>query len=329
MKKQLAVPKLSKRALHRFPPPPGLKLAIIVTLAMVSVNASATEGGGNSYPIGNDTYNSGVMLPEGLHTFLFYQHYTASELKDNNGDDSSKVASFKIRADAVAVRISFVWPGVKIFGANVETRLIQAYSMTDLTLDLARPAPLSPLDKGGHRSGFADTLLVPIILGWHSPTYHQTVSVETQLPVGAYDPTAAVNIGRNYYQIAPTYALTWLPIDRVDISAKFRYAFNTINRATNYHSGDEATMEFNFGYRITSKFSAGLNGYIYRQTTDDRQNGVAVNGNGNRGSVDALGPYFKYSLTPKIAMSVKLQQEFDARNRPQGTRVWAQVSLPF
>ncbi|MFM0341482.1 SphA family protein [Paraburkholderia fungorum] len=327
--KQLVVPKLSRRAVHALLPPTSLKLALVATFAMVSIDGYATEGWGNSYPIGNDTANAGMMLPEGLHTFLFYQHYTAPQLKDNNGNDYSRASTFKIRADAVAVRLSFVWPGVKVFGANIETRLIQAYSMTDLTLDLARPAPLRPLDKGGHKSGFTDTLLVPIILGWHSQTYHQTVSVETQVPTGAYDVTSAVNIGRNYYQIAPTYALTWLPTDRIDISAKFRYAFNTNNRTTNYDSGDEATIEFSAGYRITPALAAGLNGYIYRQTTDDRQNGVVVNGNGNRGRVDALGPYIRYSLTAKIAMSVKLQQEFDARNRPQGTRVWAQVSLPF
>lgn len=330
MKKQPAAPKLSKRSVHPLLPPTGLKLAIIATLAVISVDASATEGGGNSYPIGNDTnFNVGMMLPEGLHTFLFYQHYSAPQLKDNSGNDNSRVASFRIRADAVAVRLSFVWPGVKIFGANVETRVIQAYSMTDLTLDLARPAPLSPLDKGGHRSGFTDTLLVPLILGWHSQTYHQTVSVETQIPVGSYDANAAVNIGRNYYAIAPTYALTWFPTDKIDISAKFRYGFNTNNPTTNYHSGDEALIEFSTGYHITPALTLGINGYIYRQTTNDTQNGVAVNGNGNRGRVNALGPYFRYSFTPKIAMSLKLQQEFDARNRPQGTRVWAQCSLPF
>jgi hypothetical protein len=329
VKKQLAVPKLSKRAVDALLPPAGLKVVIIAALAIVSSDALATEGGGNSYPIGNDTYNSGLMLPEGLHTFFFYQHYTASELKDNNGNDNSRVTSFKLRADALAVRISYVWPGVKIFGANVETRIIQAYSMTELTLELARPTPLSPLNKGGTGSGFADTLLVPFILGWHSQTYHQMAGVETQLAVGGYDANAAVNIDRNYYQIAPFYALTWFPTDKIDISAKFRYGFNTTNRTTNYHSGDEASIEFSSAYHVTQALSVGINGYLYRQTTDDTQNGVAVNGNGNRGRVDALGPYFKYSFTPKIAVSLKLQQEFDARNRPQGTRVWAQVSLPF
>jgi len=328
--KQLAVEPLPKHAVRASLPPLSLKLAVIATLAMGSIDVLATEGGGNSYPIGVETnFNAGMMLPEGLHTFLYYQYYTASQLKDNNGNDNPRVASFKVQANAVAVRLSFVWPGVKIFGANIETRLIQAYSMTDLTLDIARPPPLSPLDKGGHGSGLADTVLVPIILGWHSQTYHQTVGVDTHLATGAYNASAAVNIGRNYYQVAPFYALTWFPTDKLDISAKFRYGFNTRNQTTNYQSGDEATIEFSVGYRVTPAFAAGVNGYIYRQTTDDKQNGVVVNGNGNRGRVDALGPYCRYSFTPKIAVAVKLQQEFHARNRPQGTRVWAQASLPF
>jgi hypothetical protein len=175
----------------------------------------------------------------------------------------------------------------------------------------------------------ADTSFSPIILGWHSPAYHQTVGLDSHLKVGAYDAADRVNTGRNYYQLAPFYALTWFPAKNVDVNAKFRYAFNTRNKATNYESGDEASIEFSAGYRATPSFAFGLNGYIYRQTTDDRQNGIRVNGNGNRGRVNAIGPYISYSFTPQVTLILKVQSEFDARNRPEGTRIWAQTRIPF
>jgi hypothetical protein len=63
------------------------------------------------------------MLPEGANWLLFYQHYDAGSAKDNSGHDNPKLANFHLRLDALAPRLSYVWPGVRVFGANVETRV--------------------------------------------------------------------------------------------------------------------------------------------------------------------------------------------------------------
>lgn len=123
--------------------------------------------------------------------------------------------------------------------------------------------------------------------------------------------------------------MTWFPLPKVDVNAKFRYGFNTRNNATNYQSGDEATIEFSAGYRPVAPLQFGINGYVYRQTTDDRQNGQVVNGNGNRGRVNALGPYLSYNITPAMPLILKLQFEFDAHDRPKGTRLWLQLKIPL
>jgi hypothetical protein len=307
----------------------SVALAALGTLGLGSTAAMATEGGGNSYPIGVETNsNVGMMLPEGLHGFLYYQHYHAGSLKDNNGNDSKQAAQFKLDADLGAARLSYVWPGVRLFGANIETRVVQPFGSVNLSLGINRPGN-SPLDRSGNRAGLADTAFAPIILGWHLGDYHQTIGVDTHLADGTYDPMQRVNLGRNYYQIAPFFAFTWFVFKNFDIDAKVRYGFNTRNKATDYQSGDELTIEFSAGYRPFSNLQLGLNGYIYRQTTDDKQHGLIVNGNGNRGSVNALGPYLAFNVTPKIPVVVKAQFEFGARNRPQGTRIWVQTKVPF
>ena len=133
----------------------------------------------------------------------------------------------------------------------------------------------------------------------------------------------------SYYQVAPFYALTWFPTRNIDVGAKFRYAVNSKNEATDYHSGDEATVEFGAGNRFTPEFAMVINGYVYRQTTDDKQHDLVVNGNGNRGRVNALGPHLVYGTTSGFMLIFKVQSEFDARNRPEGTRVWLKAKLPF
>ncbi|MBO9651321.1 MAG: transporter [Variovorax sp.] len=298
-------------------------------LSLVTLPAIATEGGGNSYPMGVETNYNGVMLPEGAHWFVYYSHYSASHFKNNAGDDNPQFARFHLSADAIAPRLSYVWPGATFLGANIETRVVQAIASSDLDLALGRPGGLPPLDRGGHGTGLADMAFSPVILGWHSATYHQTVGIDSHLKTGTYDVADRVNTGRNYTQVALFYAFTWFPAPGFDINAKLRYATNERNNATGYLSGDEATIEFSGGWRITPDLSIGINGYVYRQTTDDEQNGRPVNGNGNRGRVNALGPYVYYTLAPRLALIAKLQQEFDARNKPQGTRLWLQARVPF
>ncbi|MDW3683724.1 SphA family protein [Cupriavidus ulmosensis] len=270
-----------------------------------------------------------MMMPEGANWLLFYQHYNATHFKDNGGHDNPKLAEFHLGSNALAPRLSYVWPGVRVFGANVETRVVQPILSVDLDMRVARPAPLPPLDRGGNKSGLADVSFSPVILGWHWPSFHHMFGLETHLKTGAYSVNDPVNIGRNYYQFAPNYAFTWFPAPDFDVSAKFRYGFNTRNTATNYQSGDEASIEFSSGYRASSHLSLGVNGYFYLQTTDDIQNGVRVNGNGNRGRVTALGPYVSYQVSPSLSFAVKAQFEFAARNRPQGTRIWALARMHF
>ncbi|GAA4354081.1 transporter [Variovorax defluvii] len=310
---------LRRRLVHH----PGLP----VLLALCGACAQATEGGGNSYPMGVETNYNGVMLPDGAHWFAYYSHYKATHSRNGAGRDNPQLARFRIASDVVAPRLSYVWPGFTLFGARVETRVVQAIASVDLDAAVARRG-LPPLERGGYRLGLADMAFSPIILGWSWPSYHHTVGIDTHLKTGTYDAGERVNTGRNYAQAAIFYALTWFPAPGYDVNAKFRFAVNGRNNATHYQSGDEATIEFSAGYRVNPALAIGINGYVYRQTSDDRQYG-AVFGDGNRGRVNALGPYLSYNVTPRMALVAKIQSEFGARNRPQGTRVWLQARIPF
>lgn len=301
----------------------------VALLALGGAGVQATEGGGNSYPVGVETTYIGIMLPEGAHPLLYVSDYVASHSKNNDGADNAQLAHFRIRSDIVAGRLSLVWPGVHLFGATIETRVVQALAKVELQASVARPAGLAPLDRGGERTGLADTAISPVILGWHGAGYHQTAGIDTHVRLGSYDAAERVNTGRNYNQLAPFYALTWFPTPDADVNAKFRYATNSRNHATGYQSGDEATIEYSAGVKVTPTLQLGLNGYLYRQTSDDVQNGAVVNGNGNRGRVTSAGPYLMYTFYPKWTAIFKVQSEFDARNRPQGTRLWGQIRVPL
>ncbi len=306
-----------------------LRAAALVLLSALSAQALATEGGGSQYAIGVETHFSGLMLPEGFHQFLYYSRFESSHNKGNDGEDNRRLAYFKATSNALAARISYVWPGVRWLGANVETRAAIAIPTLDIELGIARPAPLTPIDRSGTKTGLGDFSFAPVLLGWHSPTLHQTAGVELFIPVGDYNVAEPVNTGRNYWGFAPIYAVTWFPAKGIDVSGKLRFASNTRNNDTGYRSGNELTLEFSGNYRLSESFALGLSGYVYRQTSDDTVRGVAANGNGNRGRVNAIGPSMTYNFTPRFAVIAKVQQEFSARNKAEGTRLWLQAKMPL
>ena len=62
----------------------------------------------------------------------------------------------------------------------------------------------------------------------------------------------------------------------------------------------------------------GATGYAYMHTTDDKQNGAIVNGNGNRGRVFALGPSMTYIFTPRSRSSPKSSSNSTRATGPKG-----------
>jgi len=88
---------------------------------------------------------------------------------------------------------------------------------------------------------------------------------------------------------------------RWEASSKADYIANFKDGTTSYRSGNELTWEFTAMRAVTKKTSIGLNGYLYKQTTDDQLNGALVAG-GNRGRDLAIGPQARFS-SERIAPS--------------------------
>ena len=305
--------------------------AIALALALHGGLAGATELGGSSYPVGVEL-GYGDMLPPGLYNLAYYSHAQASSLKGNSGQDLGW-ARYRLTADTVSYRMQYVWT-TTLLGAGAESALVLPFPYIDLEKQVASALP----DTSGSRFGMTDPLLVPLRLAWKREDLNQSAALEIVAPLGAYDVNARVNTGRNYWQFAPAYALTYRPSAETVFGFKLRYGINTENSATNYRSGDELTVEYSAGYKSSSAMTFGLQGYFFRQTTDDELNGQstsATNGRllgsgiGNRGSANSIGPFLSYRVSPRFAFTLKYQQDFDVKNRGEFRRFWLQAMLPF
>ena len=283
--------------------------------------AEATEFGGTLRVLGIDTARSGVMGPPGsARGFISFGYYGARNLRDSLGNDRPDISNYNLTVESITTRLSYYWPEVDLLGAQIETRLAIPYLRVNVGFD--RPGNLH---VGGTESGWADLMLAPALLGWHTSRYHQTAGIALFVPTGDYDARAPANPGRGYFGWAPIYSFTWYPADGVEVSGNLGYMFNSRNPSTDYTSGNEAGLDYGIGYSPTSTWQLGVSGYVYKQTTDDKVNGRTV-GDGNEGQAVAVGPFVRYGPNRNWGAMLKWQYETQVTNRAQGNRIMLQFT---
>lgn len=291
-----------------------ISLAACAGLALSS-GALATEGGSDTIGEGAEAFFAGALPPAGLYGLLYYTHYHASRFNDSHGN--AVVPGFKLDADAVIARV--VWmSNLSVLGGRYG-----AYAVL--------PMEHLALDADGasfNRTNLGDLIVSPGLIAWGSGALRTVAAIEFVFPTGQYDMHAVLNTGKNYYTARPVFGVSWMPSDKVEVSAKITYSFNSPNNDTHYHSGNLFHIDYSASYALTPAARAGISGYFVKQTTDDTLSGQPVAGDGFRGQTFAIGPGFHYQFS-KISLEARVVKEFFVRNRPAGTALWAKAVIPF
>jgi hypothetical protein len=281
---------------------------------LATAPAFASEGGGSAYPNGAESVGVAQLPPPGTYLLTYTNYYTADRLNDRNGN--SAVPDFSLDAFVNIARVVHV-THAKVLGATVA---MQAFvPVVDLKVDAA----------GAHQRkfGLADLIVNPFILGWSKGNWNFVATMDTFVPTGRYKKTDLANIGRNYWSFEPVAAVTYAnPKGGPELSVKLMYDFNTKNKATDYLTGQEFHTDVALAYSF-GKLAVGATGYFYKQTTDDKQNGLRIGPDGNRGEVIAAGPLVRYVVGGKVPIIAQWQHEFHSENRPQGDKIWLRAIL--
>ena len=289
-------------------------LTAICSLAFFLPAAQATEGGGSSYPMGADNYMTGAIPPPGFYAQIFAERYRADRLLDNRG--KSALDDFHLSADVIAPRLIWVTEqkvldGALAFHLNVP--------LVDLRVDV----------NGQHqkKTGMGDIIFGPA-LGYHySDKLHAIYALDIFAPTGRYDRGDLANIGRNYWAFEPVAAFSYVDPAGMNADIKIMYDFNLRNSATDYRSGQELHADYSLGWGLGNGWVIGAGGYVYRQTTDDRQDGDRVAD--NKGRAVAIGPSVKYASDSGWFVTAKWQKESQVRNRPEGEAYWVKLTIPL
>jgi len=290
--------------------------SVCLALALVMAGAAyATEGGGSVYPEGVETVMPGRMPGLGGTLLLeFNQFYDVNELAGPTGH--AAVPGFHLRVGAAAVKLVHNWNLRLLGGMLVSTAALPA-------VDVHLNAPFGSQNKVGFGNPDLESLVA-----YRKGDWNWWYGFEVYTPGFSYNKNDLVNVGQHNYATAPSAAFTYLPHHaKTEVSSKFQYIDNYTNDATGYRSGSEFVWEYAGMQNVTKNLAIGGNGYFYKQTTNDLQNGFAYMG-GDRGRNFAFGPEIRYHYK-RYAMILKYEKDFLTENRPVGSAVWLQFGVPL
>ncbi len=291
-------------------------LAIAAAISVTVIPSFATESGGSTWPLGLENFVAAALPPPGVYGMVFGNYYHADRLKD--GDGNTIPVAFDVKAAVVAPRLVWV-TGEKVFGGQLAFHAVAP--LVDLKLSVAGTSQ--------NKSGLGDVTVGPV-LGYHlSPALHSVAALDFTLPTGGFGKTELANIGRNYLTVRPVFAMSY--IDPTGFNGDFLalYNYNFKNQDTDYNSGDEVNVDYSLGWGLGNGVVVGIGGHWYRQIADDKQGGVTVGPDGNRGRSFSVGPSIKYDSGKGWLVTAKWQQESGVRNKAEGSAWWIKAVFPL
>jgi hypothetical protein len=245
----------------------------------------------------------------------FTAFYQVNSLMNSNG--KNEVPGFHISLEAAAVKLEHNW-GVRLLGGTLVSEVAQPMDVESVT------TPAGTFRK----TGLSNPEIRPAELAYNKGAWHWWYAMDFVTPAYGYKKSNPLNIGQNNWAISPLGAVTWLPDHgRTEVSSRFMYIVNYTDAATNYRSGNEFIWEYAGMRNITKRIAIGVNGFCYKQTTNDLQNN-AVAGDGNRGRDVAIGPEVRVGVGHAVLVA-KYQRDTLVENRPSGNMFWFQLGVPF
>lgn len=302
-------------------------LAILVGIGLIfcAGHAPAADVALPPVNLGDTSFQDGIAFP-GLLVEETIGYYHAGRLNDSQG---TKIpGSNQLTTVSATTHVAYI-SNLRLLGGFYGAEIL--LPLADVDVDTS----FGPKDR---ERGVGDLIVSPFILQWTDhklfgmPYFHRFV-FDMTLPTGSYDRNRPVNAGSNLVSINPYYAFTIMPTERLELSARLHYLWNsendrpfvgagaeTVQPGQAFHANYAASCEVIKGVRL------GVNGYVLQQFTEDKMDGRSQANSEER--VFGIGPGIRLSVS---GMSLYINSYFEtgAENRPEGTKVVFRLSKAF
>ena len=306
-----------------------------VLLALSAGSAFAAEGGSGFYLLGQRGQGAGVLPPEGVF-FSLPSYYYSGDASNSEELPFNGTADLGIDADIFIVMPTAIWvTPVNVFGGDLAFSGTYVYGKADLSAEagIAIPPVIEASVELNDDRWTAGDPVFSAFVGWHGENQHYLVAASVNIPDAGsdYDEGRLANVALNRWAGDITVAGTWMfPQENIELSGATGVTFNGKNDDTDYETGTEFHLEASVFYQFTPSFSAGINGYHYRQITEDSGQGAELGS--FKGRVSALGPGLSGTIQVgpiPVSVSLRYFHEFDEKKRLQGDSAWLTVTIPL
>jgi len=277
----------------------------------------AAEGASGLYLLGYQTPMSGYLPPPGFY-FRNDDYYY-------NGSAGRAVLQGRLNLGISAAifldlfNFTYVAPFKLPGGGSYAATLVVPVGIVDLIGSVSTTTKTFSVE--GSSGGLTDTLLTPLILGWHVKDFHFIFAESVYFPNGNYNVGRFINLGKNHWAFDTDFNVTWLdPKSGNEISTALGYTANLQNDATNYKTGGEFHADFGYNRHFRNGIALGATGYAYQQVTGDSGSGAILGP--FKGRVVGLGPQISYATAFKkrpFSVGARYYREFLAKNRFEGS----------
>ena len=173
----------------------------------------------------------------------------------------------------------------------------------------------------GSTEGLGDTELSTVWIK-NTDRLRVTAGVSLFVPTGKFDPVRQANLQANtgsgdFYTVRPgaSFAYNLDPKERITVAGRFAYGFNTVNKDTQYKSGNFVYAEGAIA-KVIGDVAFGLNVYSIQQISDDSYSGtdkkIVING---RYKTMGGGPFISYKLPGQdMALNFQISNNFKGEN---------------
>lgn len=312
----------------------GMAAGLVLALAAGAHQAQASEGGASLYLLGSGGPGNAVMPPlKGVFFDNEVYYYKGSSSGGKSfvvGGNVVAGLDAKILADFATV----LWvPTTDLNGVTVAFGAALPVGQADVDVNVVVSGPRGN-QVGRSASDDATVIGDPIataMLGWKTGDVHVQVSTMLNVPIGDYRKDELANLAFHRWAFDSSLAVSWHDEKSGwDVSGKGGLTFNGENPYTDYKTGTEMHFEAAVEKTFSPKWSAGLQGYYFKQVSADRGPGAKLGPfQGEVSGVGATAAYnFKIGHMP-ATLRARAFSEFNATNRLEGDSFWLGLTVPL
>jgi hypothetical protein len=307
----------------------GILPALVLAASIPAVQASTLQPSGLN--LGGTSYMDGFgKAGPGFAYIGLLQYRNNDKFYDNDGNDNRAFVNPRIRSTVMLNQLAYT-SNVRLFGGLVgATALLPAVRLSTS----ASPDSFVQLNSPDNTKQGDLTLglflqMDPVIENGR-PVFSQRFEIDVIAPTGHYDTKYTANIGSNTWSVNPYWAMTFLPTPALEFSTRLHYLYNYRNTdpgmspaIQNVQAGQAVWANFAASYRVLPNLNVGLNGYWFRQITDDKLNGGrdpagGIVARGVRSTDLSIGPGALWKVSPKTLVFANVYLPVTVRNTPGG-----------